>query len=112
MEFILFIICLLLGHKFYYENSYTKIRAIFMTICTENGFCFSHCDWLDIIQLSYHLVIQFRDPHSLVSRQSIDSVVTSYTLWWGTDGILLTHLWGFEHYGAYLSVKTFCLSSI
>ncbi len=39
------IICLLLCQRFYNGNSYTKIDAIFMPICTENGFCFLHCDW-------------------------------------------------------------------
>ncbi len=58
-----FIICLSLGHRFYYGNSYTKICAILMPICTENGFCFLHCDWLDIIPLSYPFIkIQFLDP--------------------------------------------------
>ncbi len=52
-------ICLLLDHMFYYGNSYTKIRAICMSICTENGFCFLHCDWLYLIPLSSHLITQF-----------------------------------------------------
>ncbi len=30
----------LLGHKFYYGNSYTRFCVIVMSICTENGFCF------------------------------------------------------------------------
>ncbi len=32
---------------FYYGNSW--ICAIFMPTCTENGFYFLHCDWLDNI---------------------------------------------------------------
>ncbi len=54
------IICHLLGHSFYYGNSYTKIHAIFMPICTENGFCFLHCDWLDLIPLSITSLLSFK----------------------------------------------------
>ncbi len=39
LQVYLFIICLLLSHRFYYGNSYNKIRALFMPICTENGCC-------------------------------------------------------------------------
>ncbi len=48
---ILFIICRLLAYMCHYENSYTKIHALFMPLCTENGLCFQQYDWLDIISL-------------------------------------------------------------
>ncbi len=35
--------------------------------------------------------------------------MTSYTIWWlygGTDGSLLQHSWGFEHFGAFYKGKT------
>ncbi len=54
-------ICLLLGHKLYYGNSFTDFHAIFMLICIEKGFGFLLCDWLEVILLFYHIIIQFQD---------------------------------------------------
>ncbi len=46
-------VCFLLGHRFYYGNFYTKICAICMPICMENGFGFLHRDCVDVIPLFY-----------------------------------------------------------
>ncbi len=82
-----FIICLLPGHRFYYGNSYTKICAIFMPICTENRFCFLHCDWLDLIPLFYHLITQFQDPHSLITTQTYvnNAIFTALSICWSAN---------------------------
>ncbi len=51
-----------------------------MPLCTENGICFLYCDWLDVIPLSYHLIIQFQDPHNLVATQIYVNNAISTTL--------------------------------
>ncbi len=56
-----------------------------MPICTVNRFCFLHCDWLDIIPMFYHVIIQIQDLHSKITRQIYYAV-----LWPVLNGLSIT----------------------
>ncbi len=72
-----------------------------MPICTENRFHFLHCGWLNKIPILYQVIIQFQDPHTLVTRH-IYIYVNKTIYLWGTDGNLLIHFWDYEKFKAYL----------